>query len=82
MDVGRSCDWEEGADAQFPAVDWIAVGSIGDVMFMVLASLWRRRFAFPDGVLEALSAACHRDFVAELTNCCAERGRVAVDIHP
>jgi hypothetical protein len=33
---------------------------IGYVMFMVLASLWRCRFAFPDGALRALSTACNR----------------------
>jgi hypothetical protein len=67
MDVGRSCHSEEG-DAHFPAVDWIDVGSIGYVMFMVLASLWRWRFAFPPDVLEALSKACDRDFIAQLSD--------------
>jgi hypothetical protein len=81
MDVGRSCHREEGADAHFPAVDRIAAGHVDYVMFMVLASLWRWRFAFPPGALEALSTACNRDFIAELSDCAGRDEWPATFIH-
>jgi hypothetical protein len=71
--VGRS-GHDEVATAHFRDVEGIAADSIGDVMFVALASLWRLGFVFPhvvlDGVLEAVQKSCKHDFSPEL----AQRG--------